>query len=324
MIIVSLFHLAEDLAVLRKSFISSPSNTVGGMVTKRIKPEKMKVVMDGLTRRKVAIKSLFIKREYDFLKKDFDIAAYIVGGRDVLRTWEKISPVVVVVPDEAGWKDKSNRIFADELAFYNQAIVVMPDVTACKTADDVFDTVVSALRFAQTEYDSKAVSMSGIGAGGGVVLTIAAELGSCMTVDTREAEERLRVDAFRQRSFVFEAVPEIDSGIGPSIGIQVNATAPIGESMIAATSTPEATMPQPVGARRLVEDAPPFIMRLNSNSSLSLQQLEALVPCALFVICPNDYDVDFVGSRLVSPLYAVFGDKPLSPMGSRCLYCPLK
>jgi hypothetical protein len=45
-----------------------------------------------------------------------------VGGRDVLRTWERsFSPVVILLPDDAGWRDKHVRILADEIAFYNQA-----------------------------------------------------------------------------------------------------------------------------------------------------------------------------------------------------------
>ena len=58
------------------------------------------------------------------------IGAYVAGGRNVLRSWEYASTVVVVVPDQYGWRDSKNRVFADELAFFNQAIVIVPDIYA--------------------------------------------------------------------------------------------------------------------------------------------------------------------------------------------------
>ena len=49
--------------------------------------------------------------------------AYIVGGRDVLRTWEQArSPVAVLLPDEDGWSARATRILADEISFINQVI----------------------------------------------------------------------------------------------------------------------------------------------------------------------------------------------------------
>ena len=40
----------------------------------------------------------------------------------MLRTWERnFSPVVILLPDDVGWRDKNVRILADEIAFYNQA-----------------------------------------------------------------------------------------------------------------------------------------------------------------------------------------------------------
>lgn len=56
------------------------------------------------------------------------IKAYVVGGKDVLKTWVKNSAAIVLLPDEEGWKSKKIRVLADEISFYNQAIVVVPDV----------------------------------------------------------------------------------------------------------------------------------------------------------------------------------------------------
>ena len=56
------------------------------------------------------------------------LSAYTVGGNDVLRTWERSASLVVLLPDERGWGHKANRVLADEIAFANQAIVVMPDI----------------------------------------------------------------------------------------------------------------------------------------------------------------------------------------------------
>ena len=55
--------------------------------------------------------------------------AYVVGGRDVLNKRQKQQQhVIVFLPNRLGYKHKSNRIAADELAFLNQAVVVVPDI----------------------------------------------------------------------------------------------------------------------------------------------------------------------------------------------------
>jgi hypothetical protein len=54
-------------------------------------------VMDGLTRREVEFAPLRVRRPQTSSSKQEDkdstIKAYVVGGRDVLKTWEKTSAV---------------------------------------------------------------------------------------------------------------------------------------------------------------------------------------------------------------------------------------
>lgn len=45
-----------------------------------------------------------------------------------MKTWERVPTVVVVLSDESGWRSKATRVFADEIAFANQAIVIVPDI----------------------------------------------------------------------------------------------------------------------------------------------------------------------------------------------------
>lgn len=313
---------AEDLAPLRKAYITSPSNTVPGMNTKVVKPEKPKLVMDGLTRKELEFPTLFVKSNYSSTPSM--IRAYVVGGRDVLRTWEKISPMVVVVPDELGWRNKENRVFADEIAFYNQAIVILPDIAVDSSTNyhAAFDAVVSALHFSRTEYSSKAVSMAGIGIGGGFALTVAAELGRCSTAERRELWERLYEEAYVRRSLVIGAEDEMDHlqektpVEGDEEGdesvrqlleelrsLQGNVTQP--------EILPEPlTLPQFFDANRkfyLREFSGPFSFGV--NSSLTIDELSELIPCAVFAVNPCHYSVADVGTNIISPLYAVFGDQ---------------
>ena len=86
--------------------------------------------MDGLTRREIEFSLQLVTRllKSDKSHQDDSVRAYVVGGRDVLKTWEKVPTVIVFCPDETGWRSKSNRVIADELAFANQAIVIIPDI----------------------------------------------------------------------------------------------------------------------------------------------------------------------------------------------------
>jgi hypothetical protein len=234
---------AEDLMVLkRKIVLSSPKNAVGGRASRgrgskvitegedlyRIEGDtdeipqmrnvdKQKTVMDGLTRRELEFEPIRVKRTIVESEEDkgASIRAYIVGGRNVLKSWERNSAVVVLLPDEKGWRDKDVRVFADEISFFNQAIVVVPDLYRGKpwskkredkfeiidhgnAGDDndtstqlsaeyiswlnshsekrIFDDIACCLRFSQQQYDSKALSLAGIGCGGGWALKAACDL----------------------------------------------------------------------------------------------------------------------------------------------------
>ena len=115
---------ADDLIVLKN--VNKNNN-------KNNKNKGDRIVLDGLTRREIEISPQEIVRNRETATsedKDRTIRAYVVGGRDVLRSWEYASTAILMIPDEYGWRDSKNRIFADELAFFNQAIVIVPDIYA--------------------------------------------------------------------------------------------------------------------------------------------------------------------------------------------------
>jgi len=131
--------------------------------------------------------------------REVQIKAYVVGGRDVLRSWERDSSVVILLPDsrnaEAGWRSKAIRVLADEISFSIQSIVLVPDIrytleeenAANKRMEDnetsrrlnferVFDDIVAAMHFAKIKYESKSISIAGIGRGAGFALEAACDL----------------------------------------------------------------------------------------------------------------------------------------------------
>ena len=195
---------AEDMMALRRR---------PGQAT-----NKPQVVMDGLTRRELEFPPVRVRRPLTPASAQEDeqatIRAYVVGGRDVLRTWERQSTVVVLLPDEAGWRDKAVRVFADELSFFNQAIVVVPDLhrgqpwagggaeegadrgggeeyarwLAGQRFDRVFDDVVAALRFSKRHFDCRALALAGLGCGGGWALQAACALSDIQSAAAVEAE----------------------------------------------------------------------------------------------------------------------------------------
>ena len=216
---------AEDLKVLRRRVKTSVNNKVGGglgynddsNVELASITEKELIIMDGLTRREIEFPCISAQRSPSVSRaedKDINIRAYIVGGRDVLKTWEKNSAVVVVLSDELGWKSKAVRIFADELAFSNQAIVVVPDIfrgesfkipqaegaertdlvtlesrdlsylnsaeykkwLSALSYERIFDDIVAALHYSHNDYKSQSLSLAGIGIGAGWAIQISNDL----------------------------------------------------------------------------------------------------------------------------------------------------
>ena len=323
---------AEDLAPLRKSYITSPSNTVAGMNTKILKPEKPKLVMDGLTRKELAIPSVYVKCNYSSTPKS--TRAYIVGGRDVLRTWEKVAPVVVVVPDDLGWRNTENRLFADEIAFYNQAIVIVPDVTPETpfNFDEAFDSVIAAFLYAQVEYGSKAISVAGIGSGGGLALTVAADLGRCCSSERRALWDRLYEESYVRRSLVIGAedeagLPPEDKPLDDQPTSDEEETDEATEQLLRElqdlqgnTAAPaEDALAPPSPPRYIRKDRvfpilkPPEPLSLGFNATLSTDALADLLPRAIFAVNPSSFSVSDVGMNLISPLYAVYGEQCRSP-----------
>ena len=87
-----------------------------------------KIIMDGLTRREIEYSPECITRPFKVASAEDSkatVRSYVVGGRDVLQTWAKHPVAIVCLPDEYGWRHKSIRVFADELAFNNQAVVMV-------------------------------------------------------------------------------------------------------------------------------------------------------------------------------------------------------
>ena len=151
--------------------------------------------MDGLSRREVEFNAQFITRDRQpssstnqHPSSDLTIKAYIVGGRDVIKTWSKTASVIIVCPDEEGWRSKSNRVIADELAFTNQAIVIMPDLytihsdltstttdtntytNSMYTSDkqslyykQIIDTIMSTCHYSRQQFRPNSISIIGTG-----------------------------------------------------------------------------------------------------------------------------------------------------------------
>lgn len=149
-----------------------------------------RVIMDGLSRQEVQFKPLRIRRSEKASRvqdQDITIGAYVSGGRDVLRTWERDAMVVVVLPDKdlGGWRSKAMRVLADEIAFLIQAIVLVPNI---RTSDGVssadndeskaltFDDIVSAMDYARYQYACKSVCLAGIGSGATLALSASSDL----------------------------------------------------------------------------------------------------------------------------------------------------
>lgn len=151
-------------------------------------------MMDGMIRKEVGMETFHSRRdEFTAKKQDLDvkIRGYVVGSKDVLKTWRKHSPIVILLPDiEHGWRSKEARILADEIAFFHASIVLIPDIFRGQTSllgesktlfiqrlkDRIFDDVIASLYYLVQEYDSKSISLSGFGLGGGRALEIACDL----------------------------------------------------------------------------------------------------------------------------------------------------
>ena len=90
-----------------------------------------------------------------------------------------------------GWDSKALRILADEIAFNNQAVVVVPDISRGRVAavgyeegnvwdnldpETLFDDVIATLRYTREEFSVKSLCLAGVGAGAGKALEISCDL----------------------------------------------------------------------------------------------------------------------------------------------------
>ena len=150
------------------------------------------------------------------------LAAYITGGRDVLKTWTSNPSIVILIPDlvssdkydgdhnlsqsqVASWRSRYIRILADELAFNQQCIVMVPDLTrgmlslpleyiniknnnnndnnsntAPGTIYDsvsrrLFDDIMATHHYASTTYGTNAISLCGIASGATLAMEYTAD-----------------------------------------------------------------------------------------------------------------------------------------------------
>ena len=204
--------------------------------------EKPKIVMDGLTRRELEFLPLRVTRPLcpTSIQEDekATIRAYIVGGRDVLRTWERHATVIVLLPDETGWRDKNVRIFADELSFFNQAIVVVPDLyrgqsmpwtdnnnsnstegyehwLAQQRFDRIFDDIVTTLQFSTQHFDCRSISLAGIGCGGGWALQAACALSDIQSAAAVASLSEQMEGRRRDRIKPFESADDAEFSVNP-------------------------------------------------------------------------------------------------------------
>ena len=148
--------------------------------------------MDGLTRKIVSFyPTRFFRSKQSAKLQDtvsqgggelVTIDAYVVAGNDVLKTWDRQSSAVLLLPgtcEGEGWTSKAVRVLADEVAFSNQAVVMVADVfRRCDQSSSLtrLDDLLSCIRYLRKELGVKTVSLLGLGEGGGVAMEAACSL----------------------------------------------------------------------------------------------------------------------------------------------------
>jgi dienelactone hydrolase len=329
---------ADDLQVLKKRrTIVSSSIDSKGVEKVQYKPradDKKKIVMDGMVRKEISFSPVRVKQRQPVSRylddnDDLVIRAYVVGGRDVLRSWSKTSAVVILLPDTSGWTNKQTRILADEIAFYHQSVVCVPDIyrglrdeAALNQIEAhpncVFDDIVAALQFAKSEYDSKAISIAGVGYGAGLALEAACDL-SDMTAF-----------AIAQNA---QAVKYPSQSINPAYVMEkmTKRSKLINEARIAAmkanndsSSDDEAELSKQPQTSFSTEEiiAKIKIMEARGRSmispyaSLSLSQLTKLCPLTVVAWSPKRFNPIDVGARLQIPCYISSAGNPKNSSSS--------
>ena len=274
-----------------------------------------KLVMDGLTRREVTFPSMEVTRSSSLRASQDDggrnVRAYISGGRDVLRSWERRSTVVVVLPDERGWRDSGVRVFADEIAFSNQVIVMVPDIhsgaalTGGASDGDVakwreristgplsarlIDDVVATLDFAREDYGAVAFGVAGVGDGAGRALEVCAFFGRVQ-------------DAMEESTLT--SVPTAQSLTGRDGHAKMGDDDDAGNG---ADVRDETFRQEVVEARRLGALVASGLM--SDGTHLSPQSLMRLAPRACFAVTPEPFPIEAVVGACRCAPFIVLGEK---------------
>jgi hypothetical protein len=142
------------------------------------------------------------------------LSAYVtanrfVFGREFLPEnsgLELPTTVNILLPNERGWRSKAMRVLADDISYFTKSVVVMPDLFRGKTDEprnlyenalrrtnslsvadrrQMLDDLVAALQFARDQFQPVAMSIYGVGVGGGLALELACDLQAIACFDTQ-------------------------------------------------------------------------------------------------------------------------------------------
>lgn len=290
---------ADDLVALRRrpNLYNSERGVVGGGrgrsdngASNKTAKKDSRLVMDGLARKETSFVALHVTSAATNTPvlnapPKSSIFAYVVSSKDTLQSWTRKHAAIILLPSEIGWRSKSMRVLADEIAFITQSTVIVPDIyrgsyysslgdeeisvasregvkyllqahlqdrgstadssqadgdyyrppievldpqsypdSKCSGSMDewvqtqrsnngtIFDDIVSAVRFARTEYDAKSISLAGVGYGGGLALEA-----SCFIHDiARSAQLQEIEDAFYSSNYFKDDVNQ-DGGDGNDV-----------------------------------------------------------------------------------------------------------
>lgn len=158
---------ADDIQTLKRRSLYS-----------KVAKQPVRVITDGLSRREASYSVQRVTDNQSNTAGAKSIQAYVVGGRDVLKSWQSTASVVVFVPNSLGWKHKANRLLADEIAFSNQAIVILPDLelSDTKSWEYTLDRLIATMHFSRNEYRPKTISLAGIEEGATVAARAVCDL----------------------------------------------------------------------------------------------------------------------------------------------------
>lgn len=324
---------AEDLMVLRKRRVidMSSSASTDQQKPKQRTDDKKKILMDGLNRKEVSCEPVRVRREDSPAAKreDFDsqIRAYVVGGRDVLKTWEKTSAVVILLPDSEGegWRARSIRVLADEIAFYHQAIVMVPDIyrgscgdgvlpSVLRRSDRIFDDIVSVLRFANIEYEPKSLSLAGVNIGAKFAVDTACDLFDISARATIKLAAGTSVDfsSLLGELKVHRVSPCVVERRRKVLQLEYADEDGSSEDNDESTSKDETTEMSSLKYKRQLERAASRVEELgllSSYPSLPLATVASLCPVAVLALTPPSLNMSRIRDALRVPTFFAYSEK---------------